>query len=733
MKPRFYLKLVTFLVCIASIQTLYARPALRTPINVVQPDGTTLKVRLLGDEFGHRTLTEDGFVLLQDDNGYYRFAIQKPDGTLQSSDFIARNPDSRNAKTKSFLKKQPKGVDYSTKFKSIQLENRLQRSTMKVGTSLLQTRAQAKSANISPGLLNDYQRTGTVKSLVILVNFSDVSMKSENTASAFWNMLNQSGYNQGYHVGSVRDYYQYNSGGLFSPEFDVVGPVTLSKAVSYYGANDNYGNDLHPELMIKEACVLADESVDFSQYDADNDGYVDNIYVYYAGYGEADGGASTTIWPHSSSLASLSLTLDGKKIGSYACSNEINGQTLELDGIGVFAHEFGHVLGLPDMYDVDYDSYNGEGFDINYWSLMAYGSYNGNSSVPPCLTIVERSILGWVTPTILSTTQDVVLEDLGSSNAGYKIESKKSGEYFLLENRQTDKNIWDSYLPYHGMLIYHVDMRDNDSIVLNWYGTKYKFSYADCWSYNMVNASSTHQCCDLEEADNKQTFYTNSYTAYINGLKGDPFPGTSGNTSFTNSSKPSSQSWDGDNLMSPVTEIEENDGIIAFNFTKEIVFAPTALSATSVLPYSFQCNWESASYAVNYLLDVFTVDAATHDTTYLTGLKDLSVSTNQVLISNLEDNTAYYYRVRGSNGTINSAYSEVIAVTTQRADDISCYVTNRVIWLKGMDKNSTLTVRNNVGLVIYSVQNNHIAVEPGFYLVSGSYKGNTKTFKVLVQ
>ena len=583
MKKRFWLQIMGLSIALAAFTLdVFAVPAPRGQISVSQPDGSTISVLLKGDELFHYAISTDGYVLLPDEKGFYTYAFHDSTGSLRAGSVVAHNVSERGDADRNFLKTIKTGLSFSNAQLSSISEKRLQRGVAKKSVLL------RSSTTIPAGLIASYPTTGSPKSLVILVNFSDSSFQTANTATEFSDMLNEEGYSEGYHVGSVRDYYKYNSGGVFTPEFVVVGPVTVSKPLAYYGKNDKDGNDENPAEMIEEACTLAAKTVDFSNFDYDNDGYVDNVYVFYAGMGEADGGSANTIWPHSWSLskAGISLTLNGKIVDAYSCSAELTGKKVR-SGIGTFTHEYGHILGLTDMYDVDYDTYNGLGFDLGEWSLMADGAYNGNGCVPPCMTILERKLLGWASPNVLDSSASVTLSELGASNQGYMITTKDTGEYYLLENRQQNANIWDNnYIYGHGMLIYHVDMRSDASLRLSYYGTPTKLTFAEMWTYNMVNAVKDHQCADIKEADNTQTYYSSSNPlAYYTSIAGDPFPGTSNDTLFTDTSSPSMVTWDGTLLNKPITSIKEIDGVISFDFMGgDISKIPTATISQKTTP-----------------------------------------------------------------------------------------------------------------------------------------------------
>jgi M6 family metalloprotease-like protein len=665
MKKTIYTIIYVYLIGFGSILTGHSMPAYPKPIEVTQPDGTKLTILLKGDEFLHFTQSTDGYDLMQNQEGYYTYANRDSEGRLLSGTVIARNVGDRSTQDMAFLSTVKTGVNFSGSVLSKALQKRMS-STQKGSGGLRST------SSIPPGLLADYPTTGSPKSLVILVNFSDLAFKAVDNTAAFNDMLNSPGYNQNDHVGSVRDYYSYNSGGLFNPDFVVVGPVTIDNPMAYYGANDKDGNDLRPAQMVYDACQQAASLVNFANFDANNDGTVDNVYIYYAGKGEADGGGVNTIWPHSWSLSSanLNLILNGKRINSYACSGELKGSNGQMTGMGTFTHEYSHILGLTDMYDVDYDKYNGDSFDLNYWSLMAYGAYNNNSAVPPCLTLPERYFLGWAKPQELTSTQDVTLTDLGSTNKGYIIKTLNSGEYYLLENRQWSKNIWDAYLPYHGMLIYHIDMRTDQDITINYWGSTLTLNMNEMWLYNMVNAVALHQCCDMEEADNQPLLYTGkNATEYLASIKGDPFPGTSGIGQFTDNTSPSMKTWNGTSLSSPISAISESNGVIRFKFKDYSAFknTPAILAAKSIGPYSFNAAWNQVANATGYYVSVFTQDLSKNPPVKkdLSGYSNKYVTDTVLTVDVANDLTTYYYQFKATlNDTLFTPISNIAALTT---------------------------------------------------------------------
>ena len=355
------------------------------------------------------------------------------------------------------------------------------------------------------------------------------------------------------------DYFYAQSGGKFELTFDVVGPLTVSEKQAYYGGNDWNGDDKHPAEMICEACKLADEYVDYKDYDWDGDGNVEQIYVVYAGKGEADGGSSNTIWPHQWQLSAAAyygdgegtLTLDGVKIDKYACGGELDGQTGDVNGIGTMCHEFSHCLGFPDFYDTDYSG----GFGMDVWDLMCSGSYNGDGYRPCGYTSYERWMAGWLEPEELIYTKNVNnMKGLEEGGEAYIIYNEGNrNEYFMFENRK--KTGWDSDLPGEGLLIVHVDYDK------------------DIWASNKPNDDVNHQRMTWMPADNKfdATGYGSNRRLTESGLATDPYPITDNNV-FNSTSKPAAKFYNknADNtyfMSSSVENITRNaDGSISFSF-----------------------------------------------------------------------------------------------------------------------------------------------------------------------
>ncbi len=482
------------LFCMAAA-ALQAVPAYRGWQTKTQPDGTTIQVRLNGDEYYHFYTNVAGEVVQEGADGYWQVVEHS-----LSADTIA----ARRAKSPMW---------------------RSRRAKQDVGT-----------INLAP------------RGLLILVNFADTQYQSSNTRAVMDSMMNGQTYTYGNSYGSARQYFHDQSNGTYNPQFDVVGPVTLTKNHSYYGKNKGgvAGEDMYPGDMIVEACKLAksEYNIDFSNYDNDNDGYVDFVYVIYAGKGEADGGATTTIWPHNWNIESTiyygnctykksDCLFDGKYIDNYACSGEISGSTNLRNGIGTFCHEFGHVLGLPDYYDTEYGTNYEKGYTPSDWDIMDAGSYNAKGDCPPNYSTHEKYFFGWATPVnpgIQTGTYSLTTasEPLQINAAGTLQAATKEGVNYYLENRQ--QSGWDKYLPGHGLLVWYVNYS------------------ASVWENNEPNNTAGSPRYTIISATGSKTNI---------GTSSDTYPGAKKKTTWSSIS------------AKPVKDIAETDGVITFTYIEQ--------------------------------------------------------------------------------------------------------------------------------------------------------------------
>lgn len=513
-------KILALLALALLCMTARAIPADPTPATVTQPDGTTLTLTLHGDEFFHFTTTIDGYTVMKNAQGYYTYA-RLDHGTLVAGNRIARDPSQRTDADRSALASLPK---------------RLTSATMaQAGLKKLGQRNSAMRRVGSDGTMN----YDSFRGLIILINYSDQEFSMPEANDFYNDMVNTHDFT-GYTLngrtvrmtGSVRDYFYDNSAHVFDPHFDIVGPVNVN-----YTCTSPQGTS-RAEPIFCEALSLVDDQIDFSDYDTDGDGYVDMVFFLVAGLSSNySGNNDNYLWPHMYYLYNAPA-LDGVEFGLYACSTEIAGWEnywSDVNGIGTFCHEFGHVLGLPDLYDTDYNGSGGESRNPGAWSIMAGGSGGNFGRNPVGYSLYERYALGFSQPMVINQPGHYTIQPLDERNEGYRLNTPIKNEFFLIENRQPGK--WDRYLPGHGMMVARVDSTDED-----------------IWWMNQVNCNPKHMYYELLRA---------KYNGEDSGS--DPFPGTAGVTTITNVTNPSLQTWGKYFNDYAIFNITEEESLITFD------------------------------------------------------------------------------------------------------------------------------------------------------------------------
>lgn len=604
-----------------------AIPAKPESVVMTMPDGSQITVTVHGDENFHYYKSTEGHILVADADGYLCYATESGK-RLTSSGVRAHRAELRTADEKAYLQA-------------------MNDATVRNIHSAIS--AQSESAARKPmaggqftDLFTAYPTLGSPRALVLLVEFPDQKFITPEPLSAFTDLMTLPGYNYNGATGSARDYFVENSRGLFTPEFDVYGPVMLPHDMAYYGRESGFLHDINPYQMVADACQLADDQIDFSIYDEDHDGLVDNVFVFYAGYGQNSGAPSHTIWPHAANIwtyGNIKLILDGVQIGNYACTNEIQGTEGSVrTGIGTFCHEFSHVLGLPDLYATDGSS----SFTPGHFELMDVGPYLNNGNTPPFMSVYDRACLKWINPREINSGETVVLKSFldkqsEADDEALLITTVSDNEYYLLENRQ--QSGWDAFIPGHGMLVWHIDFD------------------ASLWQNNAVNSvtKSQHLRVDIVEADGMATHNT---------WAGDPFPGSSNVTSFTDNTTPSMRTWTNVRVDKPLTNIREQDGVVSFDFMGggERIEAVTALEASELSPLSFQANWTGRSEIVDYEIDLFNAEEVVPMRSVT--VKTESLAECHVTFDGLTPSTNYSYVVRAVSGDRKSPNSNRVLVTT---------------------------------------------------------------------
>lgn len=497
-----------FILLLGFSQLASAMPAKPGKFVKIQPDGSTITLERHGDEFLHWTTTEDGLVVAPDVKGFYKPA-EKPT------------------------------------------------------RERLGGRAQAEkdAAEIRARRLLSGPRTATVshpRFPVVLVQFSDVQFSVSNPQTAFSNLLNQVGYSENGGTGSVHDYYLENSMNTFDATFDVIGPYT------YNGTCSANAEEEDAAKILWAAIKAYDSTVNWAQYDNDGDGKVDMVFMYYAGYNEAEG-ADNTIWPHKynfSSAGTTTSTLDGKTFDIYACTSELKGTSgTNMCGIGTCAHEFSHTQGIPDFYDVNYDNYgDGEAGATYSYDIMCSGGYNNAGRTPPYFTAEERIMMGWMDGyTTMPASGEIVIPPL-NTNFAYKMATSNttgSGEYFVFECRSGQG--WDAYVE-PGLVVYHADKSTKYNVTFKTSSTRsYTYTPYRLWTeaQQYINASGSHPCFYIvPAADQSNLNYGND-----NKL---PFPGEGGVSYYCPTD------WDG-NTYDLFSDISFRSNGSAYGYSSPVV------------------------------------------------------------------------------------------------------------------------------------------------------------------
>lgn len=555
------MKKILFLLIFALVATSsFASKANSLPAVVPQPDGTMLTVLLQGDENISWYTTTDGMLLVKRGNGYY-VAQVKADGSLAASSLLAHGPAMRGTEETNMmlLQDKTKFAKYSSKLLGQPGELPVTEWTNGV-TRKMKIRDDSTL----------FPHMGSPKALVILVEFTDTTFTLPDPKASFNDYLNNEtgnivdrGHGENRNAKGVKGYFKDMSFGQFTPQFDVVGPVKLSHPLRYYGAGNDYMSRLIPD-----ACSAVNDSVDFSQYDSNGDGYVDLVYVIYAGHSESEAGNSTDdIWPKSG--YSDFGTFDGKKVYRYGVNNELNGRETSknklINGIGLFCHEFSHTMGLPDIYATSgAPGYNKDNFGMEFWDLMDGGEYVHSGRFPTAYTSWEREVMGWMNVDTLTDTAHVVLRTIdskGDSARSCKIVNPSvKNEAIYLQNIQNKG--WNYYLPGHGLLVYRVSYASDD------------VNFAD----NPNNGSRPRIVCI--PADGKLgaiADYADDSTPdnYYADMAGDTYPGTSNVSSIA-----SFTMYSGDALDRPILNIKEDGTLVSFDYLGKKI--PSAINSVMV-------------------------------------------------------------------------------------------------------------------------------------------------------
>lgn len=437
-------KLYILVICLSAAVAAFAVPASPQWFDYVQPDGSKVMVQLVGDENGAWYKSADGQFMLRGEDGFL----------------------------------------YEVSSEMVQQRRR------QAAVRRLPAEVELAGGQYVP-------RRGTVRIPVVLVNYTDLSFTISDPVEKFHRLFNTDGGTNPRSTGSVHSYYDASSHGQLNLVYDVYGPYEMSRNRSYYGGNNGDDNDKNIRALVREAAAALDAAgIDLTQYDNNNDGALDNLSIITPGCNEAEGGPADAIWPHYNSYYS-SPTVGGVTIGSYLVISEYRGSSGNVQaGIGTYCHEFGHALGLPDLYNTESSS----AYTVGTWDIMCSGSYNNNGCTPPEFSAFERFMMGWLQPEQLSLSGNYMLEPLETSNKAYLIAAEmfngsafapSPNEYFLIENRQDVG--WDANtgaLAGTGLLISHVTF-NNTYWDYNMFNNKRPLGYAIVSAANSVQTQTT--------------------------------------------------------------------------------------------------------------------------------------------------------------------------------------------------------------------------------------------------
>lgn len=563
-------KILLASLCLFTLSNMPAHsvPAYPKPVKFVQPDGTVVTYRIIGDEHNHWLESTGGYVLKRADNGYLCYAGKDSNGAIVAAGKYMGNDSQASAN-----------------MKLLRRDDMIKSDGMKLSPA---------GPNKALQINGTFPLKGKRKLLMLLVNFADTQPSFD--ADKFRELMNAPDYNG---TGSFRDYYLETSYNQLDIETTVVGWLQLPRQKSLYSTEDM--SDL-----IRDALALVDPSIDIHQFDNDGDGELDGLSIIHQGMGQEVSGSTSDIWSHSSEL--LDQMYGDVRVKKYTIQPEIlfndpyNG--LQMTTVGVLCHEFGHNLGAPDYYDTDYEDngyYNGTGI----WDLMADGIWSEHylpGDSPSSLNMWQKIQFGWVEPKVLDSTATVTdMPAATDEPVGYIVKTKREGDYFVLENRQVQK--FDRELPGHGLIVYHVDEnRINLTAEMNTVNCDYQQGlYTVC-------ASATSDPGDSPES------YGNINSA------GAPFPGSTRKTTWTDTTTPSTHSNDGKYSYFSLSDISENDGKVSFKFTSEEVPAAVNNFAANAKRGVVTLTWEApdADGIKDYRIYRDNVQiATTNDLTYV--------------------------------------------------------------------------------------------------------------------
>ena len=682
MKRRFWLHIILLFL---SPALLHAIPAYKGTVSLTQPDGKVIKARISGDEFSKILTDTEGHALVRDADGFYCYAMYGYDGSIASSGFRAGEQTPGFIMTRSL--QIPKEQISAKAREERNLSDRIRR---------------IESGKIKP--LDEAGGPIRKKAIVILAEFQDVKMTYAR--EDFVEMLSSDNYSNSGAAGSATKYLNDQFRNDYEFSFTVSPVVTLDQPLAYYFANSSTATkkDKNAVGAVAEACRKAhDAGVDFSQFDLDADGIVDDVVVFFAGKDEADGGGEECPWSHQwwvRSGGGEEVTLDGKLIDRYVCTVELGRNSsggFTFTGIGTFCHEYCHTMGLRDMYDTDDAASGGISNGLFYTTaLMDGGCHNNSGKTPPNFNAVDYDCLGIGSCEIMYPGE-YTLEPINRNRRFLKFETGTEGEYFLFEVRRNTG--WDAYIGGMGLAIYHIDRSDNNAE-----GVK----ASRRWLENIVNSAPAHECARFIPAYADAKAFDES--GYLNpGVASMIFFPYSGHDSFTPSTTPSFTFWNGDDAQFAITDIVLKGDNVSFKVISlaGVVIPEVNITKQEVFQDACILQWEAsdATYTGNAFL---TWGESSSEQTTLE-VKPYAPGKYFMTFDGLIPRTAYKVSVRFGTDDIFGAPKTANFTTKSMYDGLP------FIYLSGVTRNEdgTFPKGSDLPLRVYNLRN---AAEVKWYM-----------------